>query len=136
MGQTLTYKIIGGDQNSFFSINSVTGEISTSAGSKIDYESAKYYELIIQVTDDGPGRLTDTAAISIIVLDVNENPSFPRTERYVVENTPYNYIGNGAFENGIGVENEMGSYDGVSKEGNIIRCGNGAIHCGSRTLSK
>jgi hypothetical protein len=57
----------------------------------------KYYELIVQVSDDGPGKLSDTASISVVISDVNENPVFPKAVRYVVENTPVDYIGNGAF---------------------------------------
>jgi hypothetical protein len=134
--QSLSYKIIGGDPLGFFSINPISGAVSTTVGSKIDFESVKYYELIVQVSDDGPGKLSDTASISVVISDVNENPVFPKAVRYVVENTPVDYIGNGAFLNGKGVENERGSYDGISLAGDIIRCGNGVSTCGTRNIRK
>jgi len=73
---TLTYSIVGGADQSFFSIDPATGDINF--GDKPDFEAPvdadgnNRYELIVQVADSS-GR-TDTQTLTLNVVNVNENP--------------------------------------------------------------
>jgi hypothetical protein len=134
--QSLSFSIVGGDPNRCFSINSATGQLSTTGTANLDFETQQLYDLTIQVSDDGPGHLTGSTSVIIQILDENERPSFAKTTRYAVENTPVNFIGNGQFIGGKGAENERGSYDGKSKSGKLLRCGNGASSCGTRKIKR
>ncbi|GAA5497581.1 hypothetical protein Rhal01_03777 [Rubritalea halochordaticola] len=67
-GDTLTYAIVAGNDGSF-AINSTTGEVTATVG--LNYEAVAAYNLIVEVTDSG--ALTDTATISIDVIDVDES---------------------------------------------------------------
>jgi hypothetical protein len=74
-GDILTYSIIGGADQSDFSIGSSSGILTFNSAP--DYESPTdantdgTYEVTVQVTDDDASPLTDTQAISVIVDDVN-----------------------------------------------------------------
>ena len=73
-GQVLTYSITGGTGNGIFTIDSATGQITVADNTTLDYETTTSYTLTIQVTDNGPGLLSDTDTITINVIDVNEAP--------------------------------------------------------------
>jgi len=73
VGDVLTYSISGGNTGSVFLVNSSTGEITTAAA--LDYETAAQYLLTVTVTDDGSPALSDTASVTIDLLDINEAPS-------------------------------------------------------------
>ena len=86
---TLTYSL-GGTDASSFSINSGTGQLSTSAA--LDYETKNSYSVTINVTDGNNGN--DSISVTINVTDVNETinqaPAFTEgtsTTRSVAENT-------------------------------------------------
>ena len=66
---TLTYSIIGGNEDGKFSVNSTNGEITVAAS--LDYETIFSYTLTVEV-DDGRGG-TATASVEISVGDVEEN---------------------------------------------------------------
>ena len=70
-GDTLTYSITGGTGVGVFAINGATGAITVSNSSLLNYESVTSYTLDVLVRD--PGGLTDSATITINVLDVLEN---------------------------------------------------------------
>ena len=71
--QHLTYSFTGASsaQNTF-RIDPVTGEVTLNSNA-LDYEKVKSYTLNILVVDDGDPILSDTATLSINVLDVVEN---------------------------------------------------------------
>ncbi len=73
---TLTYSIIGGADGSFFSIDPATGDINFGAEpdfeNPVDVNGDNQYEVIVQVADSS-GR-TDTQALTINVVNANENP--------------------------------------------------------------
>jgi hypothetical protein len=71
----LRYYVTGGDGASIFEIGSCDGQISVKRN-EIDFELKNEYTLKVLVEDDGvnPDKLTDTATITIKVVDVNEPP--------------------------------------------------------------
>ena len=82
-GDTLSYSI-GGTDASAFSIDSSTGQLSTS--SSLDYETQNSYSVVITASD---GSLTSSIDVTIDVIDANEAPVFTAgssTSRIVVEN--------------------------------------------------
>ena len=68
---TLSYAITGGNGSGLFSIDSSTGEISTTGA--LDHEAAARHDLTVMVTDGG--TLFDTAAVTVTVGDLNEVPT-------------------------------------------------------------
>nr|XP_023651622.1 protocadherin Fat 4 [Paramormyrops kingsleyae] len=67
----ISYSLTGGDGQ--FSINPATGQIITS--SLLDRETRASYELLVVASDGGqPLGLTSSATVSVLVLDVNDNP--------------------------------------------------------------
>ncbi|MEI6178315.1 MAG: DUF6288 domain-containing protein, partial [Verrucomicrobiota bacterium] len=68
-GDVRTYSITAGNTGGAFSLNSLTGQLTVGAG--IDFESIPSYVLTVAVTD---GLLTDTAAITVTVNNVNDAP--------------------------------------------------------------
>ncbi|MCG9127788.1 cadherin domain-containing protein [Candidatus Poribacteria bacterium] len=90
----LTYSLGGVDASSF-TIDSSSGQISTSAA--LDHETKETYSVTVTVTDNAeselptdPGELTDEITVTITVADVNEAPVFAEgddTVRSIDENT-------------------------------------------------
>ncbi len=66
---TLAYTL-GGTDAASFSIDTVTGQLQTSAA--LDFETKTTYTVTITVTD---GSLTDTITVTINVTDLDERPS-------------------------------------------------------------
>ncbi len=75
-GATKAFSISGGADASKFDINATTGALSFKAApdfeTKSDANTDNVYEVTVQVSD---GTLTDTQAISVTVVDVNEAPT-------------------------------------------------------------
>jgi hypothetical protein len=72
-GDTLTYAITGGDPSGASAIDAATGEITVGDASRLDFETTPVFNLTVSVTDSG--GLTDTAAVTVNVKDVNEAPT-------------------------------------------------------------
>jgi hypothetical protein len=70
-GSVLTYAITGGNSAGLFAIDPASGLI-TVAGA-IDFETAALHLLTVTVTDDGDPVRTDTAAITVNVINVPED---------------------------------------------------------------
>ncbi|MBF0272408.1 MAG: cadherin domain-containing protein, partial [Magnetococcales bacterium] len=68
-GDTQTYSL-GGTDGALFTIDGATGVVTLKASA--DYESQSSYSINVIVTDSG--GLTDTQAVTIGVVDVNEAP--------------------------------------------------------------
>ncbi len=68
---TFTFVILGGDPNGVFSITNA-GVIAVADNSTLDYETTPSYGLNVQVADSG--NLTDTAVMTINILDANDPP--------------------------------------------------------------
>ncbi|MDL1983033.1 MAG: DUF4347 domain-containing protein, partial [Deltaproteobacteria bacterium] len=68
-GDALTYSITAGNADGIFAIDAATGEITVSDSTNLDYEITQQYVLTVEATD---GTNTDTAAITLDVIDVDE----------------------------------------------------------------
>ena len=81
--EVLTYTL-GGTDAAYFDIDSSNGQLKTK--SPLDYEEKSAYAVTITVSD---GELTDTIAVTISILDVNEAPVFAidNITRAIAENT-------------------------------------------------
>jgi len=86
--QSLTYTIIDGNEEELFRIGRCSGRLEI-VQAKLDHERRDQYQLTVMVTDDGlnPARLSDTATITIDILDVNEPPVFEGGNLLVEENS-------------------------------------------------
>ena len=69
-GETLTYKLSGQDETSFYISDSSRGQIR--ANLELDYEDKRSYEVIVTVSD--PFDLSDEVTVTINVTDVFERP--------------------------------------------------------------
>ncbi|XP_068141663.1 LOW QUALITY PROTEIN: cadherin-related tumor suppressor [Drosophila tropicalis] len=85
----LRFGISGGNDRQDFSVNEQSGAIIIQHA--LDYDLIQEYHLNITVRDLGFKSLTDTAILTIILTDVNDNPPvFNQTEyhSYIAENKP------------------------------------------------
>ena len=74
-GDTLTYFLSGADATSF-DINASSGQLRTRAA--LDYETTPSYSLMVTVAD--PSNETDSVAVTITVLDVEERGTVTLSE--------------------------------------------------------
>lgn len=66
----IRFSISGGNANTDFRIDSVTGAISVAR--QLDREARSSYSLLVQATDRGSSPRTDQATVNIVLLDVND----------------------------------------------------------------
>ena len=69
---TLSYRIVS-DSSGLFQIDAATGTVSLKKGKVLDYEKDSLYTICVKVED--PGGLSDSATVTVKVLDVNEAPT-------------------------------------------------------------
>jgi len=81
----LTYAITGGNVGAAFAIDAGTGAI-TVAG-PIDFETLASYTLTVSVTDDGTPVLSDTATVTIDVINANDAPVASNGSATALEDT-------------------------------------------------
>ena len=84
-GDSLSYAITGGDPTGVFAINATTGEITVADGSQLDFETSPVFSLTVTVTDSG--GLTDEAAVTVNLTDVNEEPAASDATFALAENS-------------------------------------------------
>ena len=72
-GDTRTTVVTGGTGAGIFAVNPVSGQITVTNGSVLDFEGTASHTLNVEVTD--AGGLNDTAVITINLTDVNEAPT-------------------------------------------------------------
>ena len=86
-GDTITYALGGADAASF---NFVTTSGQLQTKDDLNHETIKNeYTVTVTATDDNSTPLSDTIAVTIMVMDVNEAPTFVQgdmTEREIAEN--------------------------------------------------
>lgn len=66
----IRFSVPGGNANSDFRVDSVTGVISVAK--PLDREARSSYSLVVQATDRGSSPRTDQATVNIVLLDVND----------------------------------------------------------------
>ncbi|KAA0150123.1 hypothetical protein FNF28_07294 [Cafeteria roenbergensis] len=91
-GQLLAFRIIAGNEDGKFKIDPCSGQIKVDEDKGLDFETKSSYTLTVQVQDDGaaepgPARLTDTATVTISVIDVNEPPTLQDAAASIAENS-------------------------------------------------
>ena len=67
------YSIESGDGGSHFTIDTVSGQINTSAVVNIDYEVKQNYVLVVKATDGGTPVKSSFCVLKITVTDLNDN---------------------------------------------------------------
>jgi len=71
----IRFSISGGNANSDFRIDSVTGAISVAK--QLDREARSSYSLVVQAADRGSSPRADRATVNVVLLDVNDrSPEF------------------------------------------------------------
>lgn len=92
----IRFSISGGNTNSDFRIDSVTGVISVAK--QLDREARSSYSLVVQAADRGSSPRVDRATVNIVLLDVNDcSPGFELSPYTVsvqenLENLPKNIL--------------------------------------------
>lgn len=74
-GDTLSYFITAGNTGGAFAINASTGALTVASSAALDYETTPQFSLTVRVAD--PGGLSDTAIVTVSLLDVVENQNRP-----------------------------------------------------------
>jgi VCBS repeat-containing protein len=69
-GDSLTYSLVGGNENGAFKVDPDSGEVSVADGSKLDYETTPRFVLTVQATD--PGGLSARTTVTVLLTDVSE----------------------------------------------------------------
>ncbi|XP_018329600.1 protocadherin-like wing polarity protein stan [Agrilus planipennis] len=88
----IRYAIIGGNTQSQFAIDSLTGDVSLVK--PLDYETIRSYRLVIRAQDGGSPARSNTTQLLVNVKDVNDNvPRFYTSlfQESVSENVPAGY---------------------------------------------
>ena len=81
-GEVLSYAITAGNEGGAFSIGAGTGQVTVQ--SALDFEALNTYSLTVSVTDRG--LLSDSAAVSVGLTDINEAPTVSDQGFTVAEN--------------------------------------------------
>ncbi|XP_037956200.1 protocadherin-like wing polarity protein stan isoform X2 [Teleopsis dalmanni] len=88
----IRYAIIGGNTQSQFSIDSMSGDVSLVK--PLDYENVRSYRLVIRAQDGGSPSRSNTTQLLVNVIDTNDNaPRFytSQFQESVLENVPIGY---------------------------------------------
>lgn len=88
----IRYAIIGGNTQSQFSIDSLSGDVSLVK--PLDYETVRSYRLVIRAQDGGSPSKSNTTQLLVNVLDANDNsPRFytSQFQEAVLESVPIGY---------------------------------------------
>lgn len=75
-GQTPSYAITAGNSGGPFAIDAVTGQITVANSAELDFKTTPSFALTVEVTDNGVPALSDSATVTVDLIDVNEPPSF------------------------------------------------------------
>ncbi|KAL0974270.1 hypothetical protein UPYG_G00218000 [Umbra pygmaea] len=129
----IRFSIAGGNINSDFRIDSVTGVISVAK--QLDRELRSSYSLVVQAADRGSSPRADRAMVNIVLLDINDCPPLFELSPYSVsvqENVgslPKNMLqvmardddtgSNGQLSYALSGGNEDGSFS-LSSSGQLI----------------
>ena len=92
LGQTLTFTILSGNTNNAFALNAATGAITVITSSALNFESTPFFYLLVKVQDNGIGKLSSQAILTISLLNLNESPVFSNQTIQVYENSPIGTI--------------------------------------------
>nr|XP_046916120.1 protocadherin Fat 4-like isoform X2 [Dermatophagoides farinae] len=90
---SITYSIVGGNDNELFTIDKENGQIRINNGkwSLIDYDKQKQFSLLVQAKDSHQTPLVGLTIVTIDVKDINNHPPIFNKPSYTVtinENKP------------------------------------------------
>ncbi|MCA9060152.1 MAG: cadherin repeat domain-containing protein, partial [Planctomycetaceae bacterium] len=91
-GQLLTYSITDGNQSGAFNINSFSGNITIADSTALDFETTSSFALTVTVTDSGTPALSNSAVVTVRVIDQNDAPHIPDDTLAVVENSSNGFL--------------------------------------------
>lgn len=117
----IRYAIIGGNTQSQFSIDSLSGDVSLVK--PLDYESVRSYRLVIRAQDGGSPSRSNTTQLLVNVVDANDNaPRFytSQFQEAVLESVPvgYNIVRVQAYDSDEGANAEI-TYSISEREDNF-----------------
>jgi len=91
---SLSYSIVGGNEESIFQVDRKTGEIRVAGAQealRLDYDRRRQYTLLVQAQDSHETPLVGLTMVQINVLDLNDHPPLFAKAAYlasVAENAP------------------------------------------------
>ncbi|XP_055704133.1 protocadherin-like wing polarity protein stan [Phlebotomus papatasi] len=117
----IRYAIIGGNTQSQFSIDSLSGDVTLVK--PLDYENVRSYRLVIRAQDGGSPSRSNTTQLLVNVLDANDNaPRFytSQFQEAVLESVPvgYNIVRVQAYDSDEGQNAEI-TYNILEREDNF-----------------
>lgn len=86
-GQTRTYAITAGNRNNTFAIDTTTGQITVANPAGLDFENEPFYDLTIQVSDNGNPAASSTASLKVFMSNVNDAPLLYNASVNLAENS-------------------------------------------------
>jgi len=90
----ITYTIIDGNELGHFDINNETGTLLVGSGADLDIDNITQYNITVLITDGG--GLNDTADVTVLILDANDNaPEITYPVNYSItirEDVPVGFI--------------------------------------------
>ena len=127
-GQAITYNITGGNTGGAFTINSATGAITVANSAVLDFETTPSFTLTVTASD---GSLSDTAAITVNVTNVNEAPVAGDDTATTPQNTAVttgNVLGNDSDPESVLNAGNITAFDAVSANGGrVVNNGDGTF---------
>jgi len=126
-GQAL---IIDDYDSGIFAIDSSTGEIYIANSSGLDYETDTSYNLTVEVKDNGSPPLSNTAVITIDIINVNDNPPLAVDNIYIVnEDNTLNVAASGVLANDTDADGDSISavLDTATSNGNLTLNSDGSF---------
>ncbi|MEQ1848609.1 MAG: cadherin-like domain-containing protein, partial [Nitrospira sp.] len=119
-GEALTYSITAGNTGGAFAINAATGAITVATSAALDFETTPSFTLTVQASD---GTLTDTAAITINLNNLNEAPVAGDDVAVTTENTAVttgNVLANDSDVDSVLSPASISAFDAVSVNGGTV----------------
>lgn len=105
----LTYTIVEQSVPGAFAINASNGQITVANSSLLAFATDPQQTLTVRVTDDAEPANVAEATVTILLIDVNDAPSFSLpTELTVAEDAPQQFVENFATSISAGPANELG----------------------------
>ena len=119
-GQALTYSITAGNTGGAFAINAATGAITVANSAALDFETTPSFTLTVQASD---GTLTDTAAITVNLNNLNEAPVAGDDAAVTIENTAVttgNVLANDSDVDSVLSPASITAFDAVTVNGGTV----------------
>ena len=119
-GEALTYSITAGNTGGAFAINAATGAITVANSAALDFETTPSFTLTVQASD---GTLSDTAAITVNLNNLNEAPVAGDDVAVTTENTAVttgNVLANDSDVDSVLSPASISAFDAVSVNGGTV----------------